>query len=478
MKSPGIHARLLVAAFAVISLTAVTLGYTGVRMFHDFAQNRFAERFEFLARYLALNSELGILIDHQAMLDKLAENLLAEADVARVMIAGAGGETLSEASKTISGPYVTVEAPVRIKAASEESQAFVWAVPHPSNGGQADIIGEVRITYSTSQIDRLLKTITVRFLWFTAGLAAICLGIFYFISRSLVSPLTHLAQTARKVGEGELQRRMTPGNIPETREVSLAFNAMLDSLERGRRAVEAANQEMARQNLLAEMGKFSMMIAHEIKNPLGIIKSSFDLLKKDPADPANSVLVGYIEEEIQRINGLIEDFLSFAKPTKPSFRMVDANAMMRDCIERFRRMDIAGDMEFKGHIPDVSCLSYLDPDLFRRAIDNILKNAVEACDGHGVIFVDSVCREDKWRVEIADDGCGIAEDVADTIFNPFVTTRAKGTGLGLAYTAQVISVHSGIITVGNRPSGGACFKIEIPRDPKTIDLWDKNEVKE
>ena len=478
MKRPGIHFRLLVTAFLVISLTAVTLGTIGVKMFHDFVQNRFEERFEFLARYLALNSELGILIDQRSMLSQLAENLLSEEDVARVFIYNNADEPLAEASKVIPGPYATVEAPVRLKASSEESQAFLWGSFSSSSGEHIDIIGKVKVVYSTSQVNRLLKIITVRYLWLTAGLAVLCLVIFFFISRSLVAPLTRLAQTARKVGDGELQRRTQPGNLPETREVSLAFNAMLDSLERGRKAVEAANQEMARQNLLAEMGKFSMMIAHEIKNPLGIIKSSFDLLKKDPADPSNSILIVYIEEEIQRINGLIEDFLSFAKPAKPSFRVVDANGMLRDCIERFGRMDTTKEIQFKGHIPDVSCLSYLDPDLFRRAIDNILKNAVEACNGCGVIFVDAACMDEIWRVDIADDGCGIAENMTDKIFNPFITTRAKGTGLGLAYTAQVISAHSGTIAVENRNPNGARFRIEIPREPKMIDLFDADEVKE
>jgi len=477
MKSPGIHIRLLVTAFVVISLTAVTLGASGVKMFHDFAQKRFEERFEFLARYLALNSELGILIDQRSMLTQLAENLLAEADVARVQILNNADEPLAEASKVIPRPYVTVEAPVRLKTSSDESQAFLWTSPS-LNTASPDIIGKVRIVYSTSQVNSLLKKITLRYLWFTAGLSAVCLLIFFFISRSLVAPLTGLAQTARKVGAGELQRRMRVGNIPETREVSLAFNAMLDSLERGRKAVEKANQEMARQNLLAEMGKFSMMIAHEIKNPLGIIKSSFDLLKKDPADAGNAVLIEYIEEEIQRINGLIEDFLSFAKPAKPSFRVVDANGMLRDCIERFGRMDTAKDIQFKGHIPDISCLSYLDPDLLRRAVDNILKNGVEACGGQGVIFVDAVCGEDTWRIDITDDGCGIQENMLDKIFNPFVTTRTKGTGLGLAYTAQVVSAHSGSIRVENRKPRGARFIIEIPREPKMIDLFGTDEVKE
>jgi len=462
----------------IISLTAFTLGYVGMKMFHGFVQNQFEERFQFLARYLALNSELGILIDQRSMLSQLADNLLAEGDVSRVEIYNNDGEILASASTVIPGPYATVQAPVRIKSSSDEGQAFLWSFPSPVAGEPTDIIGKVEIMYSTSQVNSLLKTISFWYLWLAAGMAVLSLVIFFFISRSLVSPLTRLAQTARKVGEGELQRRMMPGNIPETREVSLAFNAMLDSLEKGRLAIEEANQEMSRQNLLAEMGKFSMMIAHEIKNPLGIIKSSIDLLKKDPADSSNVTLIGYIEEEIQRINGLIEDFLSFAKPAKPTFRVVDANGMLKDCIDRFGRMDTTKNVDFEEQIPETTCLSYLDPDLFRRAIDNILKNAVEACNGRGFIVIEAFCGEETWNVEITDDGCGIEEEMMEKIFNPFITTRAKGTGLGLAYTSQVIQAHNGVISVENRNKQGARFKIEIPREPKMFDLFEPDGVKE
>jgi signal transduction histidine kinase len=188
--------------------------------------------------------------------------------------------------------------------------------------------------------------------------------------------------------------------------------------------------------------------------------------------------VAYIEEEIQRINRLIEDFLAFAKPAKPAFRVVDANAMAREGIDRFRRMDLARDMAFQVTVPEVSCLSYLDPDLLGRAMDNILKNAVEACNGRGVITVTAECGEERWRISIADDGCGISKDVAENLFNPFVTTRAKGTGLGLAYTAQVVAAHQGGIQVENSPGGGACFILDIPREPKSIDLWDGDGVRE
>lgn len=477
MRTPGIHTLLLATVFVIISLTSCTLGYIGVKTFHEFVQNRFEERFQFLARHLALNSELGILIDQRSMLARLARNLLSERDVVKVMIFNSSGTVLAEADKVIPGPFTTVEAPVRLKASSEESQAFDSIFPSPVADGPGDRIGKVQIVFSTSQIISLLKIITLRFVWFTTGLAGLFLIIFFFISRSLVSPLTRLAHIARKVGAGELHQRMIPDNIPETREVSLAFNAMLDSLERGRKAVEEANREIAQQNLLAEMGKFSMMIAHEIKNPLGIIKSSFDILKKDPADPENTIIIGYIDEEIQRINGLIEDFLSFAKPAKPSFRIVDANKMLKDCIDRFGRMETGRSVEIKSYIPETSCLSYLDPDLFGRAIDNILKNAAEACSDDGLISVYASCPDEIWKVEITDNGCGITDDVADKIFDPFVTTRTKGTGLGLAYTSQVIAAHSGHICAENRSKEGARFIIEIPREAKMIDLFDGNGVK-
>ena len=468
MKRPGIHARLLFTAFVVISVSAAVLGTIGMHMFHEFARNRFEDRFEFLARYLALNSELGILIDQPAMLNRLAQNLLSERDVARVVIYNAEGKKMAEADQGIAGPFAEVSEYVRLKSASEESQAFHWSFPSPMIAGEDNVIGRVQLTYSTSQINSLLEAITWRFILLAAAMAAVGLVVFYLISRSLVLPLTRLAETARKIGAGERDRRMEPGNLPETQEVSLSFNAMLDSLERSRQAVEAANQEMARQNLLAEMGKFSMMIAHEIKNPLGIIKSSFDVMRKDPTDPANETIIGYIDEEIQRMNQLIEDFLSFAKPAQPSFRVVDTNRMLADCLERFSRRPEAARVQIKSEIPEGSCISYLDPDLCLRAIDNILKNAAEASQGRGEIRICACCGDESWEVAIMDEGSGIPDDMLDKIFDPFFTTRTKGTGLGLAYSAQVVQAHGGRINAKNRESGGACFTIELPREPKGI----------
>src|SRR5665647_301808 len=104
------------------------------------------------------------------------------------------------------------------------------------------------------------------------------------------------------------------------------------------------------------------MIAHEFKNPLGIIKSSLDVLKKDAALSSDNTMVFYIEDEIMRLNRLIGDFLMFARPSAPSFRDTDLNALLREIVTRFELQKTGMPCEIRSHIPSEPCFSYADPD--------------------------------------------------------------------------------------------------------------------
>lgn len=459
MKKLGIHVRILIAAFMIISATTFALSYMGANITHQFVQTRFEKRISFLARYLALNAELGILINDKPMLKRLARNLLSEKDVVRVTILDRHDEELADISKEISGSFSVVETPVLLKESQEESKAFNW----DTKSGQGEkLIGKVQITYSTGGIDQLLSTMKRRFIWLSAGLVCLAGLIFYFLSRSLVAPVTGLAQAARQVARGDLELRAQPGSLPETRELAVAFNAMLDSLARSRKALEEANEKIMRQNVLAEMGKFSLMIAHEVKNPLSIIKSSLDVLKKDPAISSNDTMVFYIEDEIQRLNRLIEDFLIFAHPAKPFFRHVDVNALLEEIVMRFELQKTGSPVEIRTRIPSEPCYSNVDPDLLIRAIGNILKNALEANGDKGMVQVTATCLNNTWSAKIEDEGEGINPENIHKIFEPFFTTRSKGTGLGLAYATQVIQSHNGNIIAKNREQGGALFQVELP----------------
>ena len=457
MKNLGIHVRILLATFLLISATTFTLGYIGANISHQFAQKRFEEHISFLAKYLALTAELGILIDDRAMLRRLAVNLMSERDVVGVAILDSHNKELIRVPETPPGSVPVVETPVFLTESREESQAFEYG-----KESKDSLIGKVRISYSTEGIDQLWATMITYFIWLAGGLTCLAGLIFYFISRSLVAPVKGLAMAARRVAQGDRNLRVQPGTLPETRELAVAFNVMLDSLERNRRSLEEAKEQMRRHKTLAEMGQFSLMIAHEFKNPLSIIKSSLDVLKKDVALSSDNTMVFYIEDEIMRLNRLIGDFLTFARPVAPSLRHTDLNALLKEIVTRCELQHTGTSCEIRSNIPSDPCYAYVDPDLLIRAIGNVIKNAFEVNGDECVVQVTATRLTDAWTIEIADDGEGIAPENINKIFNPFFTTRAKGAGLGLAYAFQAIRTHGGVISAENRPEGGALFRATIP----------------
>jgi signal transduction histidine kinase len=257
---------------------------------------------------------------------------------------------------------------------------------------------------------------------------------------------------------------VTAGRLPETNALAVSFNAMLDSLNESQASLERVHRKMLKQRALADMGKFSLMIAHEFKNPLGIIKSSLDILKKDIDMNVGQTMVDYIEDEIVRLNRLIEDFLLFSKPVDPVLREVDLNQTFADVAQRIQMIYSEEDIHFILKIPSTAVIASADRDLLIRAFGNIIENACEAVLPCGKIELTATVEDDTrfWKALIADTGTGLDPGITQKIFDPFFTTRAKGTGLGLAFVAQVIKSHHGFVMAENRTGGGALFTVEIP----------------
>jgi signal transduction histidine kinase len=456
-RNIGIHIRVLSATVFLISATTFTMGYLGVNIIKQFVMQRFDQRIDFMAEYLALNSELGILIGEKNLLRGLAENMLREDDIAGVDIMDHLGRSLVSASRDIGGPFATVEKKVYL---SETEESAAW-ISRLAGTREADLIGQVHVTYSVQGINDLASRMKSRFVIIALALNGLACVIFYVVSRSLVSPLVSLADTARKVSSGNRTIRAAPGSTPETQRLAAAFNDMLDSLAAGRRTLKLAYEKMARQETLAEVGKFSLMIAHEVKNPLGIIKSSLEMLKTDLNIPEDNVLLTYAEEEIVRLNTLIESFLMFSRPAKPRFAVIDLNQMLEQIIMGFEIQHGESGVGFSSDIPETPFEANADFDLLSRGIGNIIKNACEANNGKGVVHIDVVMIQDKWQVFVTDQGKGIDEKDIHKIFEPFFTTKTTGTGLGLAFADQVIKAHGGSIRVENSETGGCRFCITL-----------------
>jgi signal transduction histidine kinase len=237
---------------------------------------------------------------------------------------------------------------------------------------------------------------------------------------------------------------------------------MLDSLENSRKAYERIARETSRQRSLAELGKFSLSVAHEVKNPLAIIKTAFEFLQKEYKIAGDNTMANYINDEIFRLNRLIENFLLFAKPGNISFTDVDTGSCVEMLKKRYDMLYDEAPVTLTWQVPKESRHIRADIHLLVQVFDNIIKNAVEASPEGSVVAINAYAENHMWFTEITDQGPGIEKDREQKIFEPFFTTKSKGTGLGLALAFQIIKAHNGILYAGNNARGGAVVTLGIP----------------
>lgn len=230
-----------------------------------------------------------------------------------------------------------------------------------------------------------------------------------------------------------------------------------------------ASQRAAAQNeKLAAIGRLAAGVAHEVRNPLGVIRASASMVQEsfDPEDEAHRAC-RFICEESDRLNALISALLTFARPTEPRCAAVDVEkaldrALQITAHERSqRRVEVI--REVVGSIPP----AFADPDLLSQAVLDLMTNAVEAVTEGGRVALRVRAEAGCLVVEVADDGPGVPEAVADQLFEPFFTTKATGTGLGLAMTARIAEAHGGSVAyvrdAGAGPDRrGACFQLRLP----------------
>jgi signal transduction histidine kinase len=459
MRWRSVQVRLLVIGLSVILGVSLLMTILGIRLTTAFLSVRFHENFTLLASYMARNCELGVLLGDNAMLDRLARNVLAQEDIWVVKIQDANGRDLVSLAKDgNSGATVAVASPIMAAQLSDESLMF-------EEGGHEEQVGTVLLEYSIKGLDRLKGLMASRFMTISLFLSAGAALAYWLIARSIVAPLKELVGVSKEVSGGRMDVEARGGGLLETRTLAETFNEMLRSLEKHRNELEEANRTMARQQALAEVGKFSMMVAHEVKNPLSIIKGSVEILKKEGIDKkTRGTMYAYLEEEVWRINRLIEDFLLFARPKEPQLTLVEMNKVVEDMVRRLGLSAGRNHVDFDLQLGEAPCPVPCDVHLMERAMENIVRNALEVSRSGDRVEIRAGQRDGGWVFTVTDQGPGIpAKDLA-SVFEPFFTTKAKGTGLGLAMARNIVEAHKGSICVENTPAGGARFEIRLPTD--------------
>lgn len=249
-----------------------------------------------------------------------------------------------------------------------------------------------------------------------------------------------------------------------TEKLRLSHEQLQREVRKLRDELTDKSARLARSERLAALGQMAAGLAHEIRNPLGGIQLFASLLEKDLGHmPEQLALVQKISSGVCVLDGLVSDILNCAGEMELQLAEVDLVGLVHEAVELLAPLINQKRSELVTDLPDTAML-VADGKKVRSALINLLRNAVEAADRQGRIFVSLWSRDDRRSAQfcIADNGPGISEEHLDKIFNPFFTTKDTGTGLGLAQVHRIIDAHGGCIRAENLPEGGACFHVELP----------------
>lgn len=227
-----------------------------------------------------------------------------------------------------------------------------------------------------------------------------------------------------------------------------------------------AKDQLHRQEHLAALGEMAAGVAHEIRNPLGIVASSAQLLEDKIAanDQEAEELLQVIREETHRLNNLLHDFLTFGRATIPQLQSCSIQNFLRTCTDRFSNLPQTRDIHISLNCAPAPQMVCIDPDLMEQALLNLILNAAEASSPGDTIEVTCTSAENETIIDIQDNGSGIPEDIRNDVFTPFFTTKPQGSGLGLANAFKCIRAHNGRIDIMNATTTGTCVRIHVPTE--------------
>jgi signal transduction histidine kinase len=298
------------------------------------------------------------------------------------------------------------------------------------------------------EIRRLIEAIGIR-----------SMGCVPLVARSRVVGVMNVGfADERALGERELDLMAAAGA-----HLAAAIEAqrLLADLRRSYQELGHAQEQLVQRERLAAIGELAAVVAHEVRNPLGVIFNSVGALKRlGPGVGSLETVVRILEEEAVRLNHIVSDLLDFARPKQPQLQPERLDAVLDDAVrvavEGTRQVELIRDVA-----PGIP-LVCMDARLVRQALLNVAINAVQAMPSGGRLLVSATLEGRTARVRIRDTGEGIPPEIRPRIFEPFFTTRPRGTGLGLAVVKRIIEGHGGAVEVTTEVGQGTSFDIILP----------------
>jgi len=329
-------------------------------------------------------------------------------------------------------------------------------------------VNERLLTESTVRSERLGDAVMmIRFAFVIAGPAiGIVFGV--WVARGLHRSISQISVTLR-TATGELERELgridigpggdLPGLEQQVQTVSTQITEVVDQLHEARR-------EVIRAERLAAVGELAAGVAHELRNPLTSVKLLIQTAAQRPRDRAwTDRQYQVVQEEITRMEKTIQGLLDFARPPELHRLRHDLRDTLRRAVNLMEGRAKQEQVTISADLPIGPVLVEGDPEQLHQVFVNLFLNGIEAMTQGGAMSVAIQPSQDgkgACRVVFRDSGSGIPESVMQRIFEPFITSKERGTGLGLAVSRRIVEEHRGRLTAANQPGGGAVFVVELP----------------
>ncbi|MCX5793797.1 MAG: ATP-binding protein [Elusimicrobia bacterium] len=416
----------------------------------------------------------GFLIAHSNSKEIYKPNAKLPDDVLRVL--------LQNDARTGGGELVLESTGEKVLGAFAEVTDLGWVVY---------IQRSVSVAYQASE-DMLRRTWRMMLI-----VTVFVLFLGYAVSLVITQPIRALREAAIKLGEGDFDY-LPDLSMPndEIGELAHTFVQMSESLrvktaeimsaktelERLNRSLEhrveartrelkSAQDELIKKERLAAIGQMASVVGHEIRNPLAVINNSIYFIKTKlnaaaaasptavPMEPKVIKHISIIESEIRQANGIIDEILGFARTRELNPKIVHLNSYLEDLTMSY---PVPPHIELIQTFAPENPAVNMDVDEMTQALRNLIKNGIEVMPERGKVFVRSEMAGDMVRIDVEDTGAGMPKETLEKIFAPFFTTKARGTGLGLAVVKKVTDRHKGRIEATSVVGQGTCFKIFLP----------------
>jgi len=521
--------------YLVITLTvvAVLFAFLIVRNQRDELLQQAEAHAAQLSEAIIKSTRFAMLENKPFFIDRIVEDVAAEKDIDKVRILSKDGTIVHSSDLKEIGSQVDLRAEACLACHLNEKKrdesrmtgrpriftypngermlgttAVIVNEPSCSNStchvhdqGQS-VLGVLDIVYPLEKIDKTIRASSVT----TIGLAlcfllAAALLVSYLVNRMVYLPLRDLETGAARLAAGDLENTIPVRSGDELGQLATSFNSMTSALRKSRkelqewgatleekvakatRELQIAQAETARGEKLASVGLLAAGIAHELNSPLtGVLTFAHLVRKEMPEGSPQAEDLDLIIQETKRCAAIIRRLLDFAREKTPEKKYCDVNELVVETSKLIEQAAHVQDIDIILDLDEKLPAIWIDEDLIKQVVMNILVNAQHAIEGEGRITLKTRYCPDYKRataggvplpmveLSIADTGCGIPPEHLPRIFDPFFTTKAvgKGTGLGLSVSHGTVQAHGGEIEVESTVGKGSEFRVYLPADGNVV----------